>query len=239
MQNNNLQAAAIKEAWKRGYLYYKLDETQRGLYNNDFYNSTHKITTWLLSRRQGKSYLLSILALEQCLKVPNSIVKFISPTRRQMEMNIRPILTKILSDCPTDLKPEYRKQEGVYFFANGSELQVAGSDGGHAERLRGGDSDLFFLDEDGSCSDLDNIIKSILLPTTLITKGRGILASTPPKDSDHDFLKYIEEAEKRGSLTDSKRLMIIHESAKKKNKILLTNLVDLIVKKLFVNFIVN
>lgn len=190
---------AKKELWYRGSLRWKLDSAQKELYDL-FYNSKHKILTWLLSRRNGKTYTLCVLAVEQCIRKPNSIVKFVSPTKLQVNNNIRPILRQILEDCPDEIKPEFRRQEYIYYFPNGSEIQLAGSDSGHAEKLRGGDSDLFLIDEAGSCADLDNVVKSILLPTTLITKGKGVLASTPPKDFDHDFVKYIEEADQRGSL---------------------------------------
>lgn len=191
--------AALFELWHRGALSWKLDSVQKELYN-DFYNSNNKISTWLLSRRQGKTYTLCILAIEQCIRKTNSIVKFVSPTKAQVHSNVRPILKQILEDCPEDIKPEFKTKDYIYYFPNGSEIHLAGSDSGHAEKLRGSDSHLFFIDEAGSCSDLDNIIKSILLPTTLITKGRGILASTPPRLSEHEFLDYIEDAQQKGSL---------------------------------------
>ncbi len=205
MQQNNTQQAAlsdaaIKELWRRAVLSWKLDQTQKELYNS-FYNSKHRLQTWLLSRRQGKTFTLCILALEQCIRKPNSIVKFVSPTKTQVNNNVRPIFRQILNDCPQELQPRFDKQTYIYFFPNGSEIQLAGSDAGHAEKLRGGDSDLFFIDEAGSCSDLGYVIKSILMPTTLTTRGRGVLASTPPRESEHEFLKYIEEAKAKGSLT--------------------------------------
>lgn len=191
--------AAKEELWRRGLLSFKLDTTQKELYNL-FYNSKHKIMTWLLSRRQGKTHTLCVLALEQCIRQPNSVVKFVSPTKIQVNNNVRPVIRKILEDCPNDIKPEFRAKDYIYYFPNGSEIQLAGTDGGHAEKLRGGDSHMWFIDEAGSCSDLDNVIKNILLPTTLITKGKGVLASTPPSESEHDFLSYIEDADRRGSL---------------------------------------
>lgn len=190
---------AREQLWRNGLLKFKLDPVQKELYDL-FYNSTHKIMTWLLSRRNGKSYTLLVLSIEQCLRKPNSVVKFVSPTKIQIANIIRPIIRQILEDCPEDIKPRFDKKEYIYYFSNGSEIQLAGTDSGHAEKLRGGNSDLFVIDEAGSCDDLDNVIKSVLLPTTLITKGRGILASTPPKESDHEFLKYMEESEMRGSL---------------------------------------
>src|SRR5271165_6049762 len=191
--------AAYRELWRRAELSFKLDSTQKELYN-EFYSSKHKISTWLLSRRNGKTYLLCVLALEQCIRKSNSIVKFVSPTKLQVSQNVRPIMRQILEDCPDEIKPEFKTKDYIYYFPNGSELHMAGSDGGHAERLRGSDSHLFFIDEAGTCSDLENLLKSILLPTTLITKGRGVLASTPPKESEHDFLQYIEDAQAKGSL---------------------------------------
>lgn len=190
---------AKKELWRRGVLSWKLDQTQKELYNL-FYNSSHRVQTWLLARRSGKTYTLCVLALEQCIKVPNSIVKFASPTKLQITTIIRPLLKKILSDCPDELKPEFRSKDFIYFFPNGSEIQLAGTDSGHAEKLRGGDSHICIVDEAGSCSDLENVVKSILLPTTLITNGKVLLAGTPPSEPDHDFIKFIEEAELRGSL---------------------------------------
>lgn len=190
---------ARDELWRRGLLSWKLDSTQKELYEL-FYNSKHKIMTWLLSRRQGKTYTLCVLALEQCIRKSNSIVKFVSPTKLQVNNNVRPILRQLLEDCPDDIKPEFRSKDYIFYFPNGSEIQLAGTDSGHAEKLRGGDSHLFFVDEAGSCSGLDNLVQSILLPTTLITKGKGVLASTPPSESEHDFLKYIEQSELRGSL---------------------------------------
>lgn len=189
----------IHESWRRGLLYFKLDASQKELYKL-FYESKHKIMTWLLARRSGKTYALAILALEQCIRQPNSIVKFVSPTKTQITQIVRPIFRKILEDCPLDIKPEFRHKDFIYYFPNGSEIQLAGTDSGHAEKLRGGDSHIWFIDEAGSCDDLSNVVRSILLPTTLTTRGKGVLASTPPKESEHEFLNYIEEAELKGSL---------------------------------------
>src|SRR5208337_4361520 len=105
--NTQLTKAEIKDAlWRRGLLAYKLDSTQKELYDL-FYNSNHKIMTWLLSRRQGKTYTLCVLALEQCLRKPNSIVKFVSPTKIQVNNNVRPIMRQILNDCPRDIQPDF------------------------------------------------------------------------------------------------------------------------------------
>lgn len=203
-QNNNsnqsLSAAqARKEAWKRGLLTFKLDSTQRQLLNI-YQTSPHKIQTLLLSRRSGKTYYLVVLALQQCLKQPRSIVKFACPTRLQVQTIIRPLINQIMEDCPQELRPEFKTQDFIYYFPNGSELQLAGTESGHAEKLRGGSSHIAIVDEAQDVSDLDNVVKSVLLPTTLTTKGKVIISGTPPKSIDHPFMRYVEEAEKRGAL---------------------------------------
>jgi len=160
--------------------------------------STKKLR--LCGRRLGKSYSLSILAIEQCLKFPNSIVKIVAPTKIQVEQNIRPLIKKITEDCPPDIKPTYVSKDYIYYFPNGSEIQLAGTDGGHAERLRGADCHLAIVDEAGTCKELKNVVNNILLPTTLLTKGKVILASTPPAEADHEFLEFIDNAEKNNTL---------------------------------------
>jgi len=199
VQQKTNRKQIIDELWRRGNLKWKLDENQNLLYDL-FYESSYKSMVWLLARRTGKTYCLVTLAIEKCLKNPNTIVKFLSPTKTQVNNNLRPLIRDILEDCPQELKPEFKIKEYIYFFPNGSEIQLAGTDKGHAEKLRGGDAHLVIIDEAGTCSDLDNIIKSILLPTTLVTKGKIIFASTPPENSDHEFLKFIERAQINGSL---------------------------------------
>lgn len=190
---------ALNQLWNRGELLFKLDSNQKQLHNL-FYNVKEKINVWLLSRRSGKSFSLLVLALEQCIKRPNSIVKYVAPTKMQLKTIIRPLMKKILEDCPSSVAPEFKNVEYIYYFANGSEIQLAGSDSGHAEKLRGGDAHLVIIDEAGSVDDLDYIIKSILLPTTLTTRGKILIAGTPAKMPDHPFVEYIERAEARGTL---------------------------------------
>jgi hypothetical protein len=109
------KAEAVKELWRRGELSWKLDSVQKEMYKL-YYTSKIRTLTWLLARRSGKTYLLCILALEQCIKHPNSIVKFVSPTKLQVNNNLRPLFRKILEDCPEDIKPEFKTKEYIYYF---------------------------------------------------------------------------------------------------------------------------
>jgi hypothetical protein len=199
MSSKLSKTQAIHELWRRGQLSYKLDVNQKIL-RQVYKDSKEKINVWLLSRRLGKTTTLVNLGFEVCLSQPKSIVKFLSPTKMMAKQNVRPIIDKILEDCPEDLKPTIKEADYIYYFPNGSEFQMAGADSGHAEKLRGADAHLCLIDEAGSIDRLDYIVKSILLPTTLLTKGKIILAGTPPVESEHDMLQYIETAEMNDTL---------------------------------------
>jgi hypothetical protein len=189
---------AVALLWGRGVLQYKLDPVQKELYES-YKSATSKTIVWSCSRRLGKSYALCIIAIEKCLQKPNSVVKFIAPSQKHVKMIIRPLFKEILRDCPKKLRPEFKTADNIYRFANGSEVQLAGTDSGHAESLRGGSSDICIVDEAGFCDDLKYIVKSILIPTTTTTRGKIIMSSTPPKSADHEFVDYMEAAELKGN----------------------------------------
>jgi hypothetical protein len=52
------------------------------------------------------------------------------------------------------------------------------------------------VDEAGFCDDLSYVVNSILAPTTDTTNGKIILASTPSKESNHEFItEFVNPAE--------------------------------------------
>lgn len=189
---------AIATLWKRGILFYKLNDSQKDLYDL-VANSDQRIITFLCSRRFGKSYTLCVLAVEQCIKQKNSIVKYLCPDAKQAKNFVIPIIREIVDDCPKALRPEYLKQEGKYVFPNGSEIQIAGNDGGRAESLRGGLAHLCIVDEAGFCDELKYNVRSVLLPTVATTGGKIILSSTPPRTPGHEFLYFISQSKTRNS----------------------------------------
>lgn len=199
MESKISKTAALYQLWKRGLLSYKCDPFQTDLIAK-INTSNEKVNVILCSRRIGKTVAATLMALMQCLSKPNSVVKFLAPTKLQVNTILRPLIKEVLNDCPDELKPNFIKHQFTYYFPNGSELQLAGSDGGHAEKLRGGFAHLCIVDEAQDCNDLLNVVRSVLIPTTMNTKGKIIIIGTPPKDLEHDFLELITEADMKDTL---------------------------------------
>lgn len=189
---------AVAALYKKGLLWWKLNESQKDLYDLVF-NSPERFLTFLCSRRFGKSYTLCVLAIETCLRQKNAIVKYLCPDAKQAKNIIVPIIRDILNDCPKALAPEYLKNDGKYVFPNGSEIQIAGNDGGRAESLRGGLAHLCIVDEAGFCDDLKYNVRSILFPTVSTTGGKIILSSTPPKTPGHEFVDFIKSTKRKNA----------------------------------------
>jgi hypothetical protein len=182
------QAEVIEELWNRGELRWKLHPVQLKMWET-IHNSKEDTIVIGCARRLGKTFFMCILAIEQCLKVPKSIVKFISPKQKQVKRNIKPLMQQIIADCPKDIKPDFMTNDNVWVFPNGSEIQLAGTDNGSYESLRGGYSHLCIVDEAGFCDDLLEVVSSVLQPTTDTTGGKVILVSTPSISLDHDFIE--------------------------------------------------
>lgn len=185
--------------WHAGELQWLLHAGQKSLYDS-YQACKEKTVVWNCSRRLGKSYSLCIIALETCLKKPNALVKYCCAKQVDARGIIRPLIRDIIESCPIELKPVFKVQEKAYVFPNGSRIELSGLDGGRAESIRGGSAELCIVDEAGLVGELTYIISSILLPTTITTHGKIILASTPPKSPSHDFCKYITKAEIEGNL---------------------------------------
>ncbi len=202
--NKQLTKTQIKELlWRKSNLSWLLDDNQKVLYEN-FHKNSADIQTWLLARRSGKTYCLLVLATEYCLKHPGSIVKYVGPTKDQIKRIIRKELEFAILEnrnCPDDLKPEFNKQESIYYFPNGSEIQLCAAEGGNIESIRGGSAHICIVDEAQDVTELKYAVTSVLYPTTFTTKGKVLISGTPSRDPDHEFNYFIEKAESQGVLT--------------------------------------
>jgi len=193
--------AAKRELIRRGMLQFMMHSNQLEMYNIYKNAPDNSILVWLLARQSGKSYNLALIGTIACMEKSNVIVKLLTDTKLHCKTIFEPIFRQIFEDFPEELKPEYIPTQHVYIFKNGSQIQLAGSDGNSAERLRGQKSDLILVDEAGFCDKLDYNVMSVLLPTATHTGGKIILASTPPEDPAHELHQFIEMAEGGGFLT--------------------------------------
>lgn len=189
------------ELWRRGNLIWKCHPIQKEMYKVFYGSPERSRLVWLLARQSGKSYLLAILALEQANRETNSIVKMVTDTKLHLKSIFEKIFEELLMDCPENLKPEFKEKTYTYYFPNGSQIQLAGTDNKHYEKLRGQKAHLVLVDEAGFCNELDTVINSVLFPTTTHTGGKIVLASTPPEQLDHEFFKFIEKAEHKNFLS--------------------------------------
>lgn len=189
---------ARQELWRRGNLRWKLHATQKTLY--DLLQGKRRYFL-LCSRRLGKSYLLVCLAFETALKKPGARISYAAPTAKDASQIAGDLAAEILADCPEDVRPEYRAAEKEYRFPNGSIVRFSGVNAENHENLRGRAADDFYLDEAGTMDELRYVLDSVVSPMTMTTRGRVILASTPPRSPGHDMTKVAKDMLKRGELS--------------------------------------
>ena len=199
---------AIRQLWKIGNLDYKRHSSQLNM-KEYISEASKQIVPILASRRLGKSFEVLLEAVELCNSKEFAIVKYICPKLKMVKTIVNLNMRIILEDCPDEMRPEWRENDKIWLFPNGSEIQFAGTDNGSHEGLRGGSAHLCIVDEAGFCDHLEYVIKSILRPTILTTGGKIIMISTPSKSSDHEFIqKYVLPLQRAGTLM----LLNIHDN---------------------------
>lgn len=196
------QRDAVRQLWKIGNLDYKRHAGQIKMKKYIEESGKYRdLIVILASRQLGKSYEALLGAVELCNSKEFAVIKYICPRLKMVKNIVNKNMRIILEDCPDDMRPEWKENDKVWLFPNGSEIQFAGTDNGSHENLRGGTSDLCIVDEAGFCDHLGYVIDSILEPTTIIKGGKIILVSTPSKNSDHEFIqRYILPMKSAGEL---------------------------------------
>lgn len=196
------KSEAIAKLWDLGNLTYKMHSAQVDMYHR-IQQGDDIIRVIACSRGWGKSFALLTMAFELCLKKPNAIVKYAAPTAKDLKSIVMDNYKKVMEDCPKKYadKIKWKVQENkIVFEHNGSEIHLAGVEKGNYEKLRGATADLCIIDEAGFCDKLDYIVKSVMFP--MIARGKGdirakriVMASTPSKSNDHDFISYMRDYE--------------------------------------------
>lgn len=184
---------AVNALWRAGILDFKLHKTQLEMMQA-YRNLDEGKLVICCSRQLGKSYFLACLAISEALKTPHCQIKYACPTQKMARKICHPLFRQILQDIPEDIRPDWKLQEGIYLFKNGSQIDISGTDSGSAESLRGTRMHLGIYDEAGFADDLEYVIKDIFLPMTLTTGGKIVMASTPAKIPRHPFETYYRDA---------------------------------------------
>lgn len=191
----DVKAATLRQVkaalWRRGDLSYLLHATQQKMVAA-MEASTSRSFFVLCSRRLGKSYLMVVRAIEACLKTPNARVLYLAPFAKDANEIAVDLAGKILEEAPKECRPEYRGQTRELAFPNGSLIRIKGVNGEHAQFLRGGAADLVILDECGIMDDLQHVLSDVVLPMTMTTGGKVILATTPSRSPAHEAFGIYE-----------------------------------------------
>lgn len=181
---------ANNELWKRGDLrHILLPHKQTQLY--DFYHSVPEeeghVVVFECHRRMGKTFLQLVLAVEQCLRHPNYLHKYATPTFEQAKDIIVNIMPEVLRSCPASLQP--KKAGKAYVFPNGSRIQIYGVESDQGNRMRGGFCDSAAFDEVREMTNHIAILADVLSYQFVGRKHQKcIIMTTPPHSMEHPFI---------------------------------------------------
>lgn len=181
-------------SWRRGDLRWKLDPTQKALYDGI---SGCSVKQYVLegARKIGKTFLMGCIALETAIRNPGSQVNWSAGTAKACRNTLVPILELISADAPPDCKGRYDGQAGCWRLPNDAVVQIFSAETkALCERGRGPSAVLSIVDEAGFVSLLDYLVDSIFSPQLRRVKrvvgafvGMSLLCSTTPYTPSHAF----------------------------------------------------
>jgi len=194
-----------QELWRRGVLRWILYPHQQIVYDKirEVLNSDDpNLNSYVLdiSRQFGKSFIMFMIAVEECLRKPKQTIVYVGPLKSQVNEIINGNTFGIMfALCPQELTPKY--DGGALTFPNGSRVRLAGTDQKNYTNLRGGMAHLVLLDEAGFMSDLDTGVLPVVGPMTKTTGGKVLFASTPPDTLDHPYVDILREHEEQNLIS--------------------------------------
>lgn len=196
------RADAVRIAWQRGLLRWKLRAHQTRLYEH-LRGSKEVKTVAVCARQFGKTFTVLLYLVEQAIRNPGWQIGYAALTEKSLKKIIRPNMRILLADCPERLRPQWNPQESSYVFPNGSEIHLAGIDTENGrEKLRGPFRHINVIDECGSADSeaFEYVENDIMIPQLQETDGQMFCIGTRPRVPDHRFDKLAEEAEHKGVL---------------------------------------
>lgn len=193
---------AIERLWRLGDLSWRLHEDQERVREQvvALRKRGHRIAVTLASRRWGKDWLGTTLSEEHCQQQERSQVRYAAPTQKMVRTICEPHMHDLVSTAPSDLRPTWRSQEGIWQHQNGSQIHMAGTDNGGSDRLRGVSTDLGVISEAGFIDDLEYLINDVLIPQTATTHGFLWCISSASVTPAHPFAALCAKLDADGAL---------------------------------------
>lgn len=183
------------KAWQKGRLRYLLHSAQQVIYDHLRRPNIPRDIVVLASRRFGKSFLGTLMAIEDCIQNPYRQIRIIGPDIKQTSDIVVGNINKIIKDAPDGLIR--RTKSDNKWIIGSSELVIGGFDSSNIEGHRGKESYAIYLEETGS-SNPDQYsygMRDVLKPHLLHTRGHMYHLTTLPTVPGHPFeVETIPEA---------------------------------------------
>jgi len=137
----------------------------------EFVSDPSKTKAAVCSRRAGKSYAITVMALQTALKMPNVMIPIITLTRQQAKKIVWPVFLDL--NKKHDLGLKFLRNELIVECPNASTIFLCGAnDESEIERLRGPKYPLVIIDEAQSFRPyLSRMIEDIIEPAILDYDG--------------------------------------------------------------------
>lgn len=183
--------AARKKLWKAGLLDWKLWDQQVSIYHQiRRLPKNIQMAVVLCARQFGKSFLESLIAVEDCIRNPGTSVLIVGPTIKQTVDIVHQSLRNLSYDSPEGLI-QRSKSESRWYIGD-SELLIGGFDINNATRIRGRTLSNIYVEElvDSNPDTYLDSMRSDLAPALTHSKnGKMIFFTTLPKIPDHPFIQ--------------------------------------------------
>lgn len=197
------QRACAHACWRAGNLSYGLHAGQlraRSL----VYGQTDrrvKLAVWNISRRWGKSKAAVAMVSEAALntKIRGGRIPYAAMTADSVAEFIEPHLIDLANEAPPELKPELFKGAWVFPSTEAKIVMRGCEDRKKANRLRGPAAIAAVVDEAAFIECLDYVVRSVVAPQLVTTRGWLLVCSSAPETPEHFFRDLATEAEADGT----------------------------------------
>jgi len=200
-----LDALAESRAWRMGSLVWLMLAIQRVAWAA-FSRSEYAVFVVLCSRRWGKTRFACLMCWQKALQHPGAIIRYACPTKAHGRQFVRPAMRWIERLAPAHLRPRFVTQDNTWIWPNGSVMHLGSCESdGDVDAQVGTECHLAVVDEAGKIRSelLRKLVRSVILPQFLTTRGRVCVTGTPPDSPEHYFRDLVTQAIERGTGIDT------------------------------------